>query len=1396
MKGHTGLLIVLLILAVAAAILFIPPFKFTGFFISTTGENASLALWDNTDAEGGSYKVYAQGSWLGTTTARFFANYTNKTSGEAINGTGIVCNITFNLSGSWSTPESMWFNSSSKLYNYNTTFVSRGLYLWNATCYGSAQGFDDLNAGDNITVTNTRADIYSPLDNKTCYEDTSCNHAFDLDCYDVDDIDENNLTYGYIAGTEFPGFSLNEATGAITVSITTDSACGVFKVSLAVQDSTGSGATDNKTFMVNAVNDKPVLGSVPTSSDQNTTLNYDINASDEETPSGPFFFNITFIACYRPFNNEHMNLTNCSGLLSINSTTGMVNKSGILQNLDVGNYTINFTVTDSGDNLTDTSIPPYTWLANQTGSTTLNFTVVDINDRPVISPVADQFWAQNQSVLLVINASDIDNGTLVFNATTFYRNLSSYVNTSLFPISLNQTLYLDNGTSLGNATMNFTPVLNGQVGNYTVNFSVYDGRENGTYAVLVNFTVLNINDPPVLNFSCRNYSVQEMPYACNVGQNTTDPDNFPAYVPYTDTVNGTLTFNLSFTNCSKVNASDTNCTIFSINEATGMINYTSPLRKDAGNYTLNVSVTDGGNLTVSTSFNFSVIADYAPNITTTVPQQSTAQNQSFYLQINATDEDNATDTLIFRSETYYNATLLNTTLFPIQNDQDLWPPGPLMGVMNYTHVNNSQVGNYTVRVIVNDTWGREDDVVFNITVYNLNDPPVLNFSCANYTYETTYYQESRHECNVGENTTDLDQQTPYGDNLTYSLSFINGSALFIINSTTGIINFSAENDSWANSSLNFTYVVNLSVNDSGGLADSQVINITVYAVNDPPVFNFTNASVYANSTYFENISAEMADEENSPPFFFNVTFVNCTKQNVSDTNCSLFEMNHSTGVINFYAQEKDIGNYTLNVTIKDSGNYTQPYNATGWKLIYFRLLSLNHPPNVQISGVIPSNYFYENDSVLFAIGITDADGDPVNCAWYRNSTYITTVSNCHATNSWTYTPGFEESGVWMIKVEATDSKSVVSDDWPVTISNTNRPPQLVYPIQNQTWNMNTVNRNIVLSYNIRDPDNENNVTNDDNNITINFTGPTHVAVLIDGEVPPINITPANWTGKAVVTLTPQTDWHGMDTIVFAANDSQYNVMSNNITLNISYTETQTQTIVQQLGGGGGGGGATGTKIASLSITVSQMRRVTSYNNTYANVTFSNTGQVPLNGIHVTSYVNETEEIVTTVSRNYISQLNTGESLNVTLGITTYNLQHDSYEIKVTGGVTEPRFNQSTTIYIRPVFNETKLEEKIQLAKDLFEDNPECLDLMELIIQAENELGENRVEEAQELTEAALDNCRDIIRYANTTKRKVTPESEKIPVNEIVITFLVIALIAILAYMWLEMRAMRTKVKKP
>jgi|GEM_PF-2073623 len=1385
MKGYASVFVALVIL-IAFLVLFLP-LTFTGSSTSSvTGDNSSLEIWDNTDSKGGSYKVYAEGSPQGsgpnsTNTGKFFANYTNLTSGEPINGSGIWCNVSFYVSGFWNTT-GMYYNPSSKLYEQNRTFGSRGLYDWNVTCDGSSQGYETLETLDNITVTNTPAGIYVPLLKKNCYEDSACNHDFSSNCYDMDDVDENNLTYGYKAGTEFPGFSMNSTTGMISIDITDDSGCGDFYVTLLDKDPFGEGSTADKEFMVNAVNDKPQLGSVPSSSYQNSSLYFDIGATDEEYPSGPFYFNITFVSCYRPFNENHTNLTDCSDLFSVNHTTGEINRTGVFENRDVGNYTINFTVTDPGDNLTGTSIPPYIWLANETGWQVSVFSVIDINDRPFMDPVPNQFWDQNQNVKLVVNASDIDNGTLVFSTSALYRNLSVYHNSSLFPITLNETFYFDNGTSIGNATMNYVPVRNNQVGNYTVNISVYDGRVNGTYSILVNFTVSNVNDPPNISISCKDHAVEGLEYYCNVGEDTTDPDDFPSYVPYTDPVNGTLTYYLNFTGCSKVNVSDTNCSVFGIDSQTGVINYTSPLRKDEGNYTLNLSVTDGGNLTDWIEFNLTLIADYQPSIITSVPSpQNLTQNQSFFLMVNATDLDNATDNLTFRTETYINNSLVNETLFPMETDSSLWPSYPAMGMINYTTINNSQVGNYTVRIIVNDTWGREDYITVNFTIWNVNDPPFMNFSCDGSAYEDVEYV-----CDVGENTTDPDSETPYGETLVYNLTIISGFDLFGINSTTGAINFMPSNDSWANNSYNLTYVMNISVTDSNGSFDWEEFNLTIHAVNDPPLFNFTNRTAWQNVTFFMNLSLTASDEEGNTPFYYNLSFLNCSKVNESDTNCSIFGMNETTGVVSFVPVYDDIGSYTINVSARDSGNTTNPHNSTGWDVINFTVNPLNQPPSIDVWFTNPSNRsIVENGSINFFITVSDPNGDSLTCRWYKDGSLNRTINNCHLSGgqagSFTYKSGFEDSGLnngtHNFTLTVRDSVFTTLMWWDVNITNKNRPPYMYFPVQNQTWPMNTPNSNINLGYHLRDPDNENSVSDDDNNLTfsVNQT-PDNVQVSIN-------------QNSSIVTLTPDPEWYGTDYVVFNLSDSEFSLAGNNVTLNVTYVEKQTQTVTQTISSGGGV--SIQTKIASLTISVFSTVRIRPNSEVDVPIDFKNTGSVNLNDISILTETSEEEEFSLSTSVESISLLEVGRNETLYLTITSYELTKNNYDIKVIGSVASPRFNQSTIIYLENLFaNRTRVEQEIQLVKDLFEENPECLDLTELILEAEKELGKRNLDKAKELTETALENCRDLIRYKANMTQPIVPRREAIPVNEMIIVLIVIGMFTILAYYAISRRTER------
>jgi len=170
---------------------------------------------------------------------------------------------------------------------------------------------------------------------------------------------------------------------------------------------------------------------------------------------------------------------------------------------------------------------------------------------------------------------------------------------------------------------------------------------------------------------------------------------------------------------------------------------------------------------------------------------------------------------------------------------------------------------------------------------------------------------------------------------------------------------------------------------------------------------------------------------------------------------------------------------------------------------------------------------------------------------------------------------------------------------------------------------------------------------------------------------------------------------------------------------------------------------------------------------------------------------ERDEFSLTMSTGKISVLETNKNVTLDLKITTYDLTKNNYNIKVTGSISNPKFNQSTVIYLENLFaNMTRVEQEIQLVKDLFEENPECLDLTELILEAERELGKKNLERAKELTETALENCRDLIRYKANMTQPIVPRREGIPVTEMIIVLIIIGLFTIFAYYVISRRTER------
>ena len=98
---------------------------------------------------------------------------------------------------------------------------------------------------------------------------------------------------------------------------------------------------------------------------------------------------------------------------------------------------------------------------------------------------------------------------------------------------------------------------------------------------------------------------------------------------------------------------------------------------------------------------------------------------------------------------------------------------------------------------------------------------------------------------------------------------------------------------------------------------------------------------------------------------------------------------------------------------------------------------------------------------------------------------------------------------------------------------------------------------------------------------------------------------------------------------------------------------------------------------------------------------------------------------------------------------------------------------------RGQFNKTLIVSRIAFTKDLFKENPECLDLNEVLDEADNALAAEKYGEANELIESAVRSCRDLI----TSKAEPIEQAPGVGLDiwKLIGIVIAITLLALIAY---------------
>ena len=179
----------------------------------------------------------------------------------------------------------------------------------------------------------------------------------------------------------------------------------------------------------------------------------------------------------------------------------------------------------------------------------------------------------------------------------------------------------------------------------------------------------------------------------------------------------------------------------------------------------------------------------------------------------------------------------------------------------------------------------------------------------------------------------------------------------------------------------------------------------------------------------------------------------------------------------------------------------------------------------------------------------------------------------------------------------------------------------------------------------------------------------------------------------------------------------------------------------------GSGGKT-TKTASINILSEPFLLIYRDESIVAPLTIKNTGSTMLYDINLETETNNTD-LTFEFTKDQIELLRPGQEAKSDLIITSSGQSNlGYYEVLIKANVKNPPFSDSLKLFLnlitRSAFNETTAVTRVTFAKDLFKENPECLEFNELLNEAEKNMEEGQFKKAIELTGSAVEACRVIV----------------------------------------------------
>lgn len=1309
---------------------------FTQALSSGTNGNANLTIYDEIDLNGDLVKI-------SNTALFFFANYTNS-SGSRLNQTvgNSVCRIAFNFNSSYDALTNMTYNISTAFWQYNRTFNYKGTHYFQVNCtsiYGNVTLNDTFVITNTVpTITSTSGGGFVDLDGNTftndrlsCSEDALCIYNFSAN---VSDPDLNDvLTYNYSsANTTLTDFAFNGTSSILSINVSTTSGSGNRQIELNVRDSESPLQSGILRVNISSVNDAPLFSNLANKSFNITQeFYYAITSSDEEGDA-PYIVNLSFVSCIvAPWSTRNCSTAVGRELFNVtyyttNATLGTLTINFTPTRNDVGNYTINFSIQDSGS-------------PNAVRSELIQFSVLNLNEYPYYQTLCnnERNATEGQPFSCMINVSDIDetlNLTIRANESWFTFN-PSLINFSTKPV---------NNTSSYNASfiVNFTPT-DIAVGNWSINISLMDfGVPQHVNSTLITFYVENVNDSVFLGSIANMTAFTSNMYTIYV--NASDND---LLIPDKRVYNESLVFSSNNTNVGiQVIAlpAQTNITSLALNFSASSLG--------SGNHSINISVRDANSFSAfSRVFIIQVIGNSQPQWSASVRNNQTLlEGMNLYLNLsqNVSDADNQALTFTYLNDSSFPSFTLSSG-----------------GILNVTG-DDEDVGAHFITINVSDGI-ITTSLLFNITIYNVLDSPfmITPLQTSNISVDASS------NMNTSEDTPaqiifwvdDNDVAIPFGQKLFYNES-LNVSNLTIQGNNRALFTFSKSADFPSSQYPNRTqFMASFTPNKSDVGVYNISLNITDLSTNRSTFirFNLSIAEVQHGPTLTSlgNLTASILE---TLYLDFNATDPEDIDEVTSGSNLTyritnltsggnFLTINRSTGIINFTLNRTRAGTWLYNVSVNDTTGRLSS--------LIFSLKVYDYP--VFISPSASSTFFLlENTTRSITFTANHSVGDILNYTLYINGSIRNQTSSLGngTAFSWNFTSNFSDEttciGLLTLTINASNSKLSNASTWSVAINHTDYPLNFSSFVGGSSQLLSGgASLSAALASYFTDFDASDTCYNQ--SIGFSYT-------LVAATSGTIGVSIINWSNG----VSPNATFYASSTSngIFNLTAYEYNlsnptqvintVYSNNFTVDLSVSTTPDPTPTSSGGGSSGGGGGVQPQPKPVALKVIVPGAVTAKRNQtiFIPITLQNSGSITLYNVSLKSDLSRNGFLLPNIRSsfdiNHTGTLAPLQRINTTLRVRMDSNELGTYDITVNATSQTPYYSDWGKIIVTLQEGDTTLDEKIIFTEELIADNPDCVEITELVDEAKKYYSEGNVDLAQEKIEEAINGCRNVIAGKN------------------------------------------------